>query len=100
MANGNGDEKKKQKKTGTLMSTSENPRAGSNSSKARMQQMVGKVMKSDSDFKLARATDAKGNTVSFKVIPTGKKDADGFSINKNVFISNTEYDRLTKQNKK
>ena len=42
MANGNGDKKKK-RKTGTLISTSENPRAGSNSSKLRMQQMIRKI---------------------------------------------------------
>jgi hypothetical protein len=41
MANGNGD-KKKPKKIQKGFSASENPRAGSNSSKARMQEMVDK----------------------------------------------------------
>ena len=53
MANGNGDKKKKQKKTGTLMSTVENPRVGSNGSKARMEKLVSRVVGPSTNDSLA-----------------------------------------------
>ena len=43
-------------------------------------------------FKLSTGTDSKGNKTYFKVVSTGKKDSEGFTIMKNVEISKAQYD--------
>ena len=81
---------------------------GSTSSMNRMKTLTDKVLKNGNGngngekqyqkqgkkagVRTAKATKPSGEIDYFKIVSTGKQDAEGFTINKNVSISKEEYD--------